>query len=144
MTSRENYNVCIFPAHTSPIDKLLKRLDRVRRVGAQQWMACCPAHDDKSPSLSIKECVDGTVLVKCWAGCLAADVVAAVDLTMRDLFPRTKQQGRYPSAVADDSVIEAILIVKMANAQERKGKALSEDEKQQRRAARHLLARRLG
>lgn len=47
------------------------------RVG-QVWMACCPAHDDKTPSLSIREGLDGTLLVHCFAGCGQALVIAAL------------------------------------------------------------------
>ena len=34
--------------------------------------ACCPAHDDKSPSLSISLGRDGRTLVKCHCGCSQA------------------------------------------------------------------------
>jgi hypothetical protein len=33
------------------------------------WMACCPAHDDSTPSLSLRDGNDGKVLVRCHAGC---------------------------------------------------------------------------
>lgn len=71
-----------------PSAMLLPRLDRVRDLGPGRWMACCPAHDDNSPSLSIRETGEGVLLIKCWSvGCGAADVVAAVGLELRDLFP---------------------------------------------------------
>lgn len=76
------------PSAMSPADRLLSRLDKVRSTGESKWIACCPAHDDKSPSLSIREIPDGTLLVKCWAGCGAAEIVAAVGLSLADLFPR--------------------------------------------------------
>ena len=38
------------------------------RAGAT-WMARCPVHDDRSPSLSISAGKDGKVLVRCHAGC---------------------------------------------------------------------------
>ena len=66
---------------------LLDRLTKIRRTGDNQWQACCPAHEDKTPSLSIKETRDGRILVRCFAGCGAADVVEAVGLTLSDLFP---------------------------------------------------------
>lgn len=62
----------------------LARLERVRKVGAE-FMACCPAHDDQSPSLSVTE-KDGAILLYCFAGCSTEDVVRAMGLTMRDLF----------------------------------------------------------
>jgi putative DNA primase/helicase len=60
-----------------------------RALGGRQvghvWMACCPAHDDKTPSLSIQEGVDSTLLVHCFAGCGQALVIAA--LGDRGLWP---------------------------------------------------------
>jgi phage/plasmid-associated DNA primase len=51
------------------------------------WKACCPAHEDHSPSLSISEGTDGRILVKCHAGCTTEQVVAAMRLSLSDLFP---------------------------------------------------------
>lgn len=68
------------------ITNLLTRLEKVKPHGDKKWMACCPAHEDKSPSLAIKENRDGTILIHCFAGCGAAEVLRAVDLTMADLF----------------------------------------------------------
>lgn len=48
-----------------------------RRAGAT-WMARCPAHDDKSPSLAIRTGERGKVLVRCHAGCDQRDVIAAL------------------------------------------------------------------
>jgi DNA primase len=39
-----------------------------RRSG-KSWMACCPAHADGTPSLSICDAPVGKVLVRCFAGC---------------------------------------------------------------------------
>lgn len=65
---------------------LLDRLVNVKQTGPGRWLAKCPAHDDRKPSLSIRETSDGTILLKCWAGCGAADVVGALGLTLADLF----------------------------------------------------------
>lgn len=51
------------------------------------FMACCPAHEDKTPSLSISEGEDGCVLLKCHAGCTIEKVLKAIGLKMGDLFP---------------------------------------------------------
>lgn len=48
-----------------------------RKAGAT-WMARCPAHDDRAPSLSIADARDGKVLVRCHAGCDQRDVIAAL------------------------------------------------------------------
>jgi len=71
----------------TPAQKLLNRLEKVRRTGEGRYVACCPAHDDRTPSLSIKECDDGRLLVHCFAGCPTGDVLTAVGLSLGDLFP---------------------------------------------------------
>lgn len=72
----------------SPLHTLLQILEETRETRPGVWQARCPAHDDKSPSLSVKETADGTVLIKCWAGCGAGEVVASVGLELSDLFPK--------------------------------------------------------
>jgi hypothetical protein len=47
-----------------------------RRTG-RGWIARCPAHQDRTPSLSLAEC-NGRLLVHCHAGCAQADVIAAL------------------------------------------------------------------
>lgn len=66
---------------------LLSRLDHVKRTGSGRWLARCPAHADKSPSLSVREMDDGRILLHDFAGCEVEEILAAVDLTFDDLFP---------------------------------------------------------
>ncbi|MDR1647752.1 MAG: hypothetical protein LBR88_06945 [Zoogloeaceae bacterium] len=68
------------------VDIILSRLDKVRRTGRDSWMACCPAHDDRSPSLSIRE-TDGKILLHCFTGCDVGEILAALDLDVSALFP---------------------------------------------------------
>ena len=75
-------------AAVAPIDLLLSKLDRVRQVAHGRWRARCPAHDGKNPStLSIGECSDGTVLIKCFGGCDPSSIASSLGLTLADLFP---------------------------------------------------------
>lgn len=69
-------------------EKLLSRLNGVKQTGRDRWIARCPSHADKSPSLSIREADDGRLLLRCWAGCETAAVLAAAGLRLADLFPR--------------------------------------------------------
>ncbi len=48
-----------------------------RKAGAG-WTARCPAHDDRTPSLSLTDTQDGKVLVRCHAGCEQERVLAAL------------------------------------------------------------------
>jgi hypothetical protein len=68
------------------IEKLTSRLEGVKRTGPGRFVAICPAHDDKNPSLVVTE-KDGKPLFHCFAGCESADVLAAVGLTFADLYP---------------------------------------------------------
>jgi len=72
--------------HDTPIDKVLDGLERVKQIGPGEWTALCPAHDDMHPSLSVAEAEDGKVLLHCWTGCGASEIVAALGLSMSDLF----------------------------------------------------------
>lgn len=68
------------------VDTLLQRLTKVTgRRG--HWTACCPAHEDRSPSLAITETDDGRILLKCFGGCSVQAIVGAIGMDMTDLFP---------------------------------------------------------
>lgn len=67
------------------IDNFLSRLNKVRPRGENKWQACCPAHDDRSPSMSIEDTGD-KILVRCHAECSVDDIMTAVGLTVSDLF----------------------------------------------------------
>src|SRR4051812_46760252 len=71
-----------------------------RKAGGE-WTARCPAHDDRNPSLSIRD-VDGKVLVHCHAGCAQTHVVAA--LRGRGLW--TESGLRLPSWMARRRPVE--------------------------------------
>jgi hypothetical protein len=62
-----------------------------RKVGGG-WMARCPAHNDRGPSLSIIDAQGGKVLVRCHAGCEQADVIAARYLAKRPARPQEQAQ----------------------------------------------------
>jgi hypothetical protein len=121
----------------SSVSVLLDRLEKVRQTAPDKWQARCPAHEDRSPSLSVREADDGTILLKCWTGCGAAEVVGAVGLELRDLFPerapepnvakgRRRRSPWVPrdalQALATDALFVSICAEDMA-----KGQALDDD-----------------
>lgn len=78
------------------ISDFVRRFKGVKRNG-DGWTALCPAHQDRNASLSIGVGHKG-IVIKCHAGCTAGDVVKAVGLELRDLFPDTgKKRLRIPS-----------------------------------------------
>jgi bifunctional DNA primase/polymerase-like protein/CHC2-type zinc finger protein len=58
------------------LDQVLARLRKVRRCRSG-WTACCPAHEDRTPSLSITV-RDGRVLLHCFADCRFESIVRAL------------------------------------------------------------------
>lgn len=65
------------------IEAVLNHFAGVKKNGAG-WMALCPAHEDKNPSLSIRE-ENGKVLLYCHAGCTYEAVRAAAGIDKADL-----------------------------------------------------------
>jgi 5S rRNA maturation endonuclease (ribonuclease M5) len=72
-------------AYNRLLDALRDRGRRVVERGDGRATAQCPAHDDNNPSLSVTR-IDGSVLIHCHADCQTADVLAALNWEMRDLF----------------------------------------------------------
>lgn len=64
--------------------EFVSRLQKVRGHGPH-WMACCPAHEDRMPSLSINETTD-RLLLKCHTGCPIESIVGALGLELADLY----------------------------------------------------------
>ncbi len=69
------------------IQNLLDRLEGVKETGYGRYVARCPAHDDRSPSLAIRETADGRILLHDFAGCETEHVLEAVGLTFTDVMP---------------------------------------------------------
>lgn len=69
------------------LHNIMDRLENVRR-GGRGYTARCPAHGDRNNSLSISLGDDGRILIFCFAGCSAQEIVESLGLTLRDLFPR--------------------------------------------------------
>src|SRR5262245_4912850 len=90
----------------TPVEHLVEVLSAKRNGNG--WKAKCPAHDDHKPSLSIHEGADGRVLLKCFAGCMTANIVAAVGLTLQDLFPASsRSRPRKPAAALKNKGVSA-------------------------------------
>jgi hypothetical protein len=68
------------------IDSIISKLEKVKG-GRGRWTACCPHHEDKSPSLAIRQVEDGRILLHCFGGCSVEEVVGSMGMTVNDLFP---------------------------------------------------------
>lgn len=114
-----------FTVGSMTADALLSRLDRVRRTGPGRWIARCPAHEDRSPSLAIRELDDGRVLVHDFGGCEVEAILTAISMSLEDLFPdRISHHGKperrhFPAsdilrALACDCAYVAVIATRIA------------------------------
>ena len=60
--------------------EFIAHLDGVRQTGKGRWVARCPSHADKSPSLAISQGDRVPILLHCFAGCRFEEILAAVGL----------------------------------------------------------------
>ena len=107
----------------------LSNLDKFRRVGQDRYMACCPAHDDKNPSLSITQTSD-KVLVHCFAGCEQRDVLQA--LSELGLWNRQSQNGHSEphERYSRDELEFMANCCFVANSMRRKGEQPTDEERE--------------
>lgn len=105
---------------------ILERVSFFKQVSKNSWACLCPSHNDKSPSLRVTETTDGKILLKCWSGCSALDVLTAIGLSWSALFPNDGY--RRPRHQRDDRVED--YIVEFAEYAKRTGKQLTQADKQ--------------
>jgi hypothetical protein len=70
-------------------EDLIARLDAVRTTGPGRWLARCPAHEDRRPSLAIRGLENGRTLLHCFAGCPVDSVVSALGLAGANMIQTT-------------------------------------------------------
>lgn len=110
------------------LERLLSGLQKVERLSPgnhqARYRACCPAHDDKNPSLSITLANSDAILIKCWSGCSTEEVVGALGMEMTDLFPDTNKYHASPvkrpfsadqaaKVIASDAMTVAVAAAKL-------------------------------
>ena len=117
------------------LETILSRVDKLKRTGQGRYIACCPAHADKRPSMNIRELDDGRVLIKCFGGCDNESILSALGLQFSDLFPEPVtphgKRERKPfnaydvlACVRFEARITALAAIELS-----KGKPLTEQDK---------------
>lgn len=101
------------------IEAFLNRLNKVTQKGNGKWLACCPVHNDKSPSLAIDD-DNGVVLIHCFGcGATGPEVADKLGIDISELFPinntdyenHTNQSRKYfNSGHVIDALYDEILI----------------------------------
>lgn len=131
------------------VDTLLQRLTKVTgRRG--HWTACCPAHEDRSPSLAITETDDGRILLKCFGGCSVQEIVGAIGMDMTDLFPDSNDHYKpkvknafYATDLLKLIEFESTIVIIAAN-DLANGKQLSDNDRSRLRQAHERILEAVG
>jgi len=130
------------------IELLLANLESVRPRGQNQWSARCPAHDDRSPSLSVRDMTDGRILIHCFAACTPLDVLAAIGMTMEQLMPEggannfaAPPWARYSVKKSNDERADARAVMYAFTVARADGHSLSRKELERERWAWRVLRR---
>lgn len=90
------------------IENFLQNLTKVRGRNGR-WTACCPAHNDKSPSLAIRLTDDGRILLHCFGGCSVHSIVTAVGMDLTDLFP--PRDGEYRASKSAFTAADLLRVI---------------------------------
>ena len=130
------------------IEDFLSRLQKVKKTGSNNWIACCPSHDDKSPSMTVGVGDNGGIVLHCFAMCSAADVVGSLGLELHELMPERPEgrefvKGRarpFPAAdvlaaVEQESLTVAVYAYNISN-----GIELDEKDRERMLTAYHRIA----
>lgn len=104
-----------------------------------KFQACCPAHDDRSPSLSVGELPTGVVLIHCHAGCSTDSVMEAMNLRLGDLYPDGPKgewgplwwaSNRKEREAKETTAREDAVILEICHAMRKRGEKLSTADKE--------------
>jgi hypothetical protein len=116
------------------INDFLGYFEKSYRSGKDEYQCLCPAHNDKTASLSIKNLPDERILIHCFAGCAANDILGAVGLSFDDIVPKrlgdfkpvSKPFNPYAvlKAISNETLLVALAGLEVAN-----GKTLPQEDK---------------
>lgn len=127
------------------INLLISSLEGVKqtgsKAGSRRYMALCPSHSDKGASLSIRESGD-RVLIHCFAGCGAADILQSVGLDFGVIQPVSENYRPLFKPTKDDEYAVAVSMLEMLPHTIKNGVRLSDKDKQDIIKAKILIARR--
>lgn len=114
------------------LQEVLNRFDNVKETGSGQYSCRCPAHNDKSNSLGIKQ--DGDkILMNCFAGCSVKSILDSVGLQWKDILSPNDEMNKLikksfnPYAVLK-MLRDEVLHVGLSSSSIIKGNKLSEED----------------
>lgn len=118
------------------IERILSYFSKVKSMGGHKYMASCPKHVDKTPSLAIKERSGGTILMHCFScGANGVEICQALGIEPTELFPDSNPAAKkhYPRSAINNRSINAlrddfVRLLIIANGMKNAGD-LSEDDR---------------
>jgi hypothetical protein len=107
---------------------LLASLHKVKPAGKNRWRACCPAHEDRTPSFKLEVASDGRILMHCFSEqCSIEDICASLGVEVKDLFP---DEGHYkPVRIPANVPTLDTYFIEVIKAQIRRGETITEAER---------------
>ena len=110
----------------------MNNFDGVRETGNGQYSCRCPAHEDKSASLGIKEGDGNRILLNCFAGCDVKSILESAGLEWKDILPDNQlyqaEKHKFNPFAVLKMIRDEVLIIGLASADIRKGKPLSDKD----------------
>ena len=107
------------------IYEFIGHFEKSYKSGKDEYQCICPAHDDRTASLGVKEMPDGRILINCFAGCAANDILGAVGLTFDDIVPQrigdfkpvSKPFNPYSvsKSISNETLLVALAAIDIAN-----------------------------
>jgi hypothetical protein len=121
------------------LDQILDRLVNVKKSGTNKWTACCPVHEDGTPSMGVKD--DGNLILMYCLGCGAKgpEIIRALGLPVGALFKDENglPSDHVPRAILDKAE-EAVFFIEIFKNEVRKGHQPTLAERRQNRKSTHL------
>jgi len=114
------------------INDLLNRLQKVRKIGTDEWVASSPTRSDRTPSLFIKYDTNGNILLHDFGGSSVDEICNAIGIELSDLFPDDGKEYK-PQRFNAHNVLTAmrqeVLIVALCAVDIVAGKNITEEDK---------------
>lgn len=121
------------------LDQILDKLVNVKKSGTNKFIACCPVHEDKTPSMGIWD--EGERIIMHCLGCGAKgpEIMGSLALPIGLLFKDSKglPSGHVPKAVIEKAQ-EAAYFVEIFESETRKGYSPTLAEHRQNRKSKYL------
>lgn len=114
------------------INDLLNRLQKVRKIGTDEWVASSPTRSDRTPSLFIKYDTNGNILLHDFGGSSVDEICNAIGIELSDLFPDDGKEYKPQRFNAHNVLVamrQEVLIVALCAIDIVAGKNITEEDK---------------